>query len=221
MWHHLICLHSLVVHAQHNTIATITHVNIAFRNGSNVDTTSHTHTHAHNLYKSITFCDIYTKLRIFAKEKKKKTKSNARKRSGDNKKSDIVDTSTHSFCANGRIVTKEAGFPTVWREGWKEPDGTHSSSRDGLSRVYLVGPLLLVFTLYELWMTTMLYMGQRVERGVGNLLTFWTKWVRGLITLWRGQLSRNGFRPRELLPLDSKGIKERFERGAWAFARFF
>jgi hypothetical protein len=41
-------------------------------------------------------------------------------------------------------VTKEAGFPTVWREGRKEPDGTHSGSRDGLGRVYQVGPLLLV-----------------------------------------------------------------------------
>jgi hypothetical protein len=26
-------------------------------------------------------------------------------------------------------VTKEAGFPTVWREGRKEPDGTHSGSK--------------------------------------------------------------------------------------------
>src|SRR6266852_1358941 len=54
------------------------------------------------------------------KKGEKKNKSNARKRSGDRetgKKRDIVDTSTHPFCANGQVGTKGAGFPTVWREG--------------------------------------------------------------------------------------------------------
>ncbi len=54
------------------------------------------------------------------KKGEKKNKSNARKRSGDRetgKKRDIVDTSTHPFCANRQVGTKGAGFPTVWREG--------------------------------------------------------------------------------------------------------
>jgi hypothetical protein len=92
------------------------------------------------------FCESYTRLKIFAKKKQVECTKTIRRQW----KRDIVDTFTHSFCANGHIVTKGAGFPTVWREGWKEPDGTHSGSRGGLSWVYQVGPLLLVFALDEL-----------------------------------------------------------------------
>jgi hypothetical protein len=79
---------------------------------------------------------------------KNKNKSNARKRSGDNKNAILWTPLLTPFAQMDMLGPNRLGFLLYGERVEREPDGTHAGSRHGLSRVYLVGPLL--FALDEL-----------------------------------------------------------------------
>jgi hypothetical protein len=73
---------------------------------------------------------------------KKKNKSNARKRSGDNENAILWTPLLTPFAQTDMLRPKGLGFLLYGERVEREPDQTSPGSKDGLSRVSLVGPLL-------------------------------------------------------------------------------